>query len=201
MIAVCNSRYLEKPIHIVCWACMTWSSVGKFFCWPWSMIAYLTIQRCKGQIEKLCFSSTFRWESLIVWIGLLYDNITHVNLPREERQALNSLRQRTDITIKPADKGSAVVVTDRQKYIDEARRQLNDRTSYRLLDSDPTDTFSQQIQHTLDDIHAREVITDKAYECLSPTYCKPARFYHQPKLHKESIPGLQTSSQTSLHLF
>ena len=68
-------------------------------------------------------------------------------------------------------------------------RQLNDRTNYRLLDSDPTDTFSQQIQHTLDDMHAREVLTDKAHEFLSPTDCKPARFYHQPKLHKESIPG------------
>ena len=43
---------------------------------------------------------------------------THENLPREERQALNSLRQRTDIIIKPAGKGSAVVVMDRQKYID-----------------------------------------------------------------------------------
>ena len=29
---------------------------------------------------------------------------THDNLPREERQALNSLRQRTNIIIKPADK-------------------------------------------------------------------------------------------------
>ena len=68
-------------------------------------------------------------------------------------------------------------------------RQLNDRTNYGLLDSDSTDTFSQQIQHTLDDMHVREVITDKAYEFLSPIDCKPAWFYHQPKLHTESIPG------------
>ena len=34
---------------------------------------------------------------------------------------------------------------DRQKYIDEAMRLLKDRTNYRLLDSDPTETFSQQI--------------------------------------------------------
>ena len=45
----------------------------------------------------------------------------------------------------------------------------------------------KQIQHTLDDMHAREVLTDKAYEFLSPADCKPARFYHQPKLHKESV--------------
>ena len=64
---------------------------------------------------------------------------------------------------------------DRQKYIDEAIRQLNVRTNYRLFDSGSTDTFSQQIQHTLDDMQAREVLTDKAYEFLSHTDCKPTR--------------------------
>ena len=52
----------------------------------------------------------------------------------------------------------------------------------------PWDFFPQQIQHTLDDMHAREVLTYKAYEFLSPTDCKPTRFYHQPKVHKEPIP-------------
>ena len=42
---------------------------------------------------------------------------THDNLPSEERQAPNSPRQRTNIIIKPADKGSAVVMMDHQKYI------------------------------------------------------------------------------------
>ena len=41
------------------WYCMSSIQCGKVLCWPWSMIAYLTIQRFKGQIEKLCFSSTF----------------------------------------------------------------------------------------------------------------------------------------------
>ena len=58
-IIVCDHRYFEKPMDIVCWACMSLIQYGKVLCWPWSMIAYLTIQRFKGQIEKLCFSSTF----------------------------------------------------------------------------------------------------------------------------------------------
>ena len=65
------------------------------------------------------------------------DNFVHRsydNLPREERLALNTLRLRTDIIIKPADKGSAVVVMDRQQYIDEAHRQLNNSTNYTCLD-------------------------------------------------------------------
>ena len=29
MITVCDRRYLEKPIHIVCWACMSLIQCGK----------------------------------------------------------------------------------------------------------------------------------------------------------------------------
>ena len=66
-IIVCDRRYFEKPIDIVCWACMSSIQCGKVLCWPWSMIAYLTIQRFKGQIEKLCFSSTFSWRGNLVY--------------------------------------------------------------------------------------------------------------------------------------
>ncbi|XP_063960267.1 uncharacterized protein LOC129266549 [Lytechinus pictus] len=46
------------------------------------------------------------------------DTRAHDNLPREERQALSSLKNRSDIIIKPADKGSAVVVMDRNTESD-----------------------------------------------------------------------------------
>ena len=48
------------------------------------------------------------------------------NLPSVERNALRNLQQRTDIVIKPADKGSAVVMLSKEDYIKEADRQLND---------------------------------------------------------------------------
>jgi hypothetical protein len=111
------------------------------------------------------------------------------NMPREERQALNSIKTRTDIIIKPADKGSAVVVMDRQQYIDETMKHLNNRTNYAVLGSDPTDSFSQQIQTTLDDMHAHGHLTDKAHNFLSPAGSRAARFYLLPKIHKPGNPG------------
>jgi hypothetical protein len=41
-----------------------------------------------------------------------------------ERTALQNLRSNEDIIIKPADKGSAVVVMDKSAYIQEAERFL-----------------------------------------------------------------------------
>ena len=113
----------------------------------------------------------------------------HDNLPREERLALNTLRSRGDIIIKPADKGSAVVIMDRQKYIDEANRQLNNPQHYKCLDSNPTGKFSEQIQEVLDDMRSRDHLSKKAHRFLSPINCRTARFYLLPKIHKANNPG------------
>ena len=55
------------------------------------------IQRCRTEIGQLDFRKRIR----------------NQNLTQEELTALKSLRNRTDIVIKPADKGGAVVVWDR----------------------------------------------------------------------------------------
>ena len=67
-----------------------------------------------------------------------YTPSKHDNLTKADHGALQSLKKRDDIIIKPADKGSAVVVVDREHYISEAERQLNDSNFYTSLDHDPT---------------------------------------------------------------
>ncbi|XP_041472690.1 uncharacterized protein LOC121421956 [Lytechinus variegatus] len=78
---------------------------------------------------------------------------------------------------------------DRQQYIDEAMKHLNNRSHYALLDSDPTCNFSLQIQSTLNDMKDNKHLSEKAHKYLSPTNAKPARFYLLPKIHKPVNPG------------
>ena len=58
------------------------------------------------------------------------------NLTREERDALYSLRDDSTIIIKGADKGSVVVVWDREDYLKEAYIQLEDREVYEEVSND-----------------------------------------------------------------
>jgi hypothetical protein len=88
-----------------------------------------------------------------------------------------------------SDKGSAVVIMDRQQYIDETMKHLNNRTNYAIHDSNPTDSFSQQIQTTVDDMYTCGKLTDKAHNFLSPAGSKAARFYLFPKIHKPGNTG------------
>ena len=60
------------------------------------------------------------------------------NLTKEERNALYNFRDDPTIIIKGADKGSAVVVWDRDDYLKEASKQLEDKDVYEKVQNDPS---------------------------------------------------------------
>ena len=64
------------------------------------------------------------------------EKISYSNLTKEERNALYLLRDDPSIIIKEADKGSAVVVWDREDYLREANSQLSDKDVYREVKGD-----------------------------------------------------------------
>ena len=57
-----------------------------------------------------------------------------------------SLQNDTDIIIKSADKGSGVVVWDKEDYLKEAASQLSDDNVYEKIDFDPSSALRQEIR-------------------------------------------------------
>ena len=114
---------------------------------------------------------------------------TFPNLRNEEKKALKELRNNKDVTIKPTDKGGALVVLNTTDYVSECTRQLSDTSYYERLDSDPTYKFNKIISDTLTKgKQDREIDSDVASALLVP-HPKPGRFYVLPKIHKEGNPG------------
>ena len=52
------------------------------------------------------------------------------NISRAERQAIKNLSDNTNTVINKADKGSTIVVIDRQQYISDSEMYLNDVNTY-----------------------------------------------------------------------
>lgn len=111
------------------------------------------------------------------------------NLTKQERGALRSLQSNDDIVIKPADKGSAVVIMDRDHYISEAERQLHNPTYYTALDHDPTQQFATKVEEVVNKMHEAGYISEKNREYLTVSDPKAGRFYLLPKVHKSGVPG------------
>lgn len=108
------------------------------------------------------------------------------NLTREEIQALRNLRRNKNIIIKPADKGSAVVVMDREQYLWEGYRQLNEVKYYRKLKKPIYPETIPMVSKILNTLHDKGYINDKQITyLLGSADPRPRRFYMLPKIHKE----------------
>ena len=112
------------------------------------------------------------------------NNPRHDNLTKAESKALYSLQRNNDIVIKPADKGSAVVV-----MISEAERQLPDSRHYKPLDHDPTAEFDNKVSLAVDTMYEDGHISEKNMDFLIVDRPRAGWFYLLPKIHKAGNPG------------
>lgn len=115
-----------------------------------------------------------------------WNNKATSNLGWDEKQALRQLRNNRSIVIKPADKGSAVVIMDRQAYIKEAERQLNQEEYYKKLSEPIFLNTVPVIRGILTKLREDGFINKKQETYLmGPDDPRPRYFYLLPKIHKE----------------
>ena len=110
------------------------------------------------------------------------------NLNLQEKLALAELIKASDIVIKPADKGSAVVIQDFEDYIQEGLRQLSDSKFYVETPYDFTALHQELITNLIDFLERSEEISKKCANYLRIPNPKTAQLYLLPKIHKRKIP-------------
>lgn len=148
------------------------------------------------------FVGTSTWEppldKLPPEIGLLVDKDKNMlnsgfkvvkrapNLSVREVKALRELMGNKTIVIKPADKGSAVVILSREQYVTEVKRQLSDSIYYKKLKEPIYLRTIPMVSRILDELYNKRVINKKQSSYLKGEgQPRPRRFYILPKIHKE----------------
>ena len=113
------------------------------------------------------------------------------NISVKERQAIRSLKQNSDIIIKPADKGGAIVILNKEDYIKEGERQLQQDQHYKKLDNfDRTKKkFIKEVETSLRSLKNRELIDDDIFKLLFRPNPRTSNLYLLPKIHKKNNPG------------
>lgn len=108
------------------------------------------------------------------------------NLSRTEVKALRDLMHEKRIVIKPADKGSAVVIMGREQYVREASRQLNDETYYKKLEGPIYPQTIPIVHNIINSLYWSKFINKKQSQYLKGAeQPRERRFYILPKVHKE----------------
>ena len=121
------------------------------------------------------------------------------NLSKNERKSLKQLKDREDIIITKADKGGAVVILNTEDYIKEANRQLNDESAYKQLNDDPTESHTEKVINTINNLKEQNLLSDSTAKKLIPDHVKTPNFYLLPKVHKENHLGRPVISSVSCH--
>ena len=105
------------------------------------------------------------------------------NLTKAQNIALRELKRDRDRIVLTADKGVAMVVMDKQDYINKANQLLNQNT-YKVISKDPTTTIKNKLINILRVIKTKTGLGSYSYKAMYPTGCVPPKFYGLPKIHK-----------------
>lgn len=108
------------------------------------------------------------------------------NLSLEEKKALKSLQQNTNIIIKNADKGGGVVLQNREDYLKEATGILSDKNYYCTLQKNPHTSYQLEYSTLILEAHKKGILTNKEKEFLTIKNPRMPLYYHLPKIHKDA---------------
>jgi len=107
---------------------------------------------------------------------------------RETFSALRSLGKNKSIVISRPDKGRGVVIMNRSDYLQKMNVLLSDRSSFEVLDKDPTLENETKLINMLLLFKKEGFITEAEFNLARPTGSRPARLYGLPKIHKSDKP-------------
>ena len=108
------------------------------------------------------------------------------NITKEEQKALKELKKDTKRFILTADKGTHLVVMDKE-YISKAQELLKEET-YRIIPEDPTNKHKNKLIQLLKKIKTEGGIHEENYKKMYPTGAGIPKFYGLPKVNKAGVP-------------
>ena len=136
--------------------------------------------------------------------SIVDEPIRYSNLSKEEWIAMRPFADDRSIVIKTADKGSCIVVWDRNDYLREAEKQRKDQNVYRKV-AFKDKTLSQLVDCSnrfFRNLKMKGHITEKELKYFSYEFkksCNLGKLYLLPKIHKslENVPGRPVTSNCS----
>ena len=125
-----------------------------------------------------------------VTASIIQDNKRKVNgnLSRAEEEALRSLVGDESIIIRPADKGSGIVIMDTKDYLQGLEQEISDSTTYQKTTEDQTAAIQKKVKKLVSALHQKGYIGPHQRSYMLPTRPQPGQLQGNPKLHKPGAP-------------
>ncbi len=109
------------------------------------------------------------------------------NLSQDHQKALIALRKDRSLTIKPADKGTCIVIQDTTEYLREGLRELEDKETYVEIQEDQTQETAREANTLITDCQMKRrllSVFEKVKYTTDLSEVRPQRLYWLRKVHK-----------------
>ena len=113
------------------------------------------------------------------------EQYNNISVPYKERE-ISKLKKNQNIMLLHQDKGTGIVIIDRNRYTNKCLNILNTE-QFRKLDRDPTKPIEAKIRSAVRKIKSH--LSNQEYMRISPTASAPGKFYGTVKKHKIPING------------
>ena len=109
------------------------------------------------------------------------------NHSKAEAQAIRELKGDKHLVL-TADERVAIVVVDRQDYINKSNNLLA-QPAYRPIPRDPTNKIKAKLVTILKKVKNQTGLVINTYKSMYPMGCSAPIFYRLPKIHKLDTPS------------
>ena len=117
----------------------------------------------------------------------------NTNLTEAESKGLKELIRRKDLVIQKADKGSTVVITNRENYLKGIKSLLSDNTKFIPLNIDQSKwlnyigNLEKKLKEHVKTLERDNKISEDEFKSICLIGARPGILYGQPKVHKTVI--------------
>jgi len=110
------------------------------------------------------------------------------NVSAEESKAMKTLLDDNNIVIRPADKGSGIVVVDTADYVMNMEKEMNDKESYQISNGNGKEESIKIVKKVANKLYREGLICKELKDYLIPKNPQEARVKGNPKIHKKDNP-------------
>ena len=111
-----------------------------------------------------------------------------MNITSREEKALRSILMDDTIIIRPADKGSGIVVMDVESYVSGLEKEVESSKSYVRASDTKYQEAEKLVKRTVNGMYKKGHISSEMRRYMVPKTAKPGRLKGNPKLHKKGNP-------------
>ena len=109
------------------------------------------------------------------------------NITKEECKAIGELKRDNNRLVLTADKGVALVVMDKEDYVQKAR-ELLDQPTYRTINNDPTTKYKNKLVNLLKSIKSEGEMMKPYTRSYTPQGQDPLNFMTSQRFTRKETP-------------